>query len=386
MNNNKFWLVSNALSLTLLVTLIALWQKMDSYEVKTQQLYDQAAVDKYLQATWSEKAGKNHPSLVKIPTGILINTLKFLNSVEVNVTGMIWQRYTQGFNHQYKPKPGQPAGFILPEQVNSGGDLNSAEFYRYTNGNEETILWYFDATLRQNFDYTDYPFDHETVKIRILPRQFAENIILVPDFNAYDDTSEHAIFGIEDTLVLGSWIRENTYFNYHLTNLSTNLGIKNYIGKTGFPELHYNFVIKRKSLNAFITYLFPLLLIAALLFGSMLIVTSQSDKAGKYGFNVSGILGACTGLFFVVLIGHIQLRNTFASHDIVYLEWFYYLSYLTLATATANTFLFSTHPDNPKKNALMQFIHYRDNLLPKLLYWPVLLLCSVLITLSALHI
>lgn len=52
------------------------------------------------------------------------------------------------------------------------------------------------------------------------------------------------IFGIEENIVLGTWERKNTYFDYKLSNYDTNVGIDNYIGQEGFSELHYNFVVK----------------------------------------------------------------------------------------------------------------------------------------------
>jgi hypothetical protein len=350
---------------------------MNRYEIEPTQLVDAEAVDAYLEENWKdlEHDGASVPApLTKIPTGIFIQSLKFFNSTEVNLTGYIWQRYTEGVNDAFKPSEGE-AGFILPEQVQTGSDIEPREVHRIRQGDEEVISWYFEATLRQPFDYFYYPFDHKTVWARLWPKDFARNVVLVPDFAAYKATGLNDVFGIENGIVLGTWERENTYFDFKPTSYDTNFGINDYVGQEGFPELYYNFVLKRKSTNAFIVYLLPLFLVAALLFSALLTVTAKADLAGTHGFNTSGMLNTCSVLFFVVLLAHIQLREQFAGSSIVYMEYFYFLMYALLVSAAANTYLFSM-----RAVPSLKVIHYQDNLIPKLLYWPSLLLCMIAIT------
>ena len=365
-----------ALSVLLTVVLVQLWGLMNRYEIEPTQLVNEQAVDAYLTENWQEfhHGGSSQDLPTKIPTGLFIQSLKFFNSTEVNLTGYLWQRYTDGVNDSYKPDKGE-VGFILPEQVQTGSDIDPREVYRIRQGIDEVIGWYFEATLRQPFDYFYYPFDHKTVWVRLWPKDFAGNVVLVPDFAAYKATGPNDVFGIENNIVLGTWERENTFFDFKPTCYDTNFGINNYVGQQGFPELYYNFVIKRKAGNAFIVYLLPLFLVAALLFSALLTVTAKPELVSVHGFNTSGVLGTCSVLFFVVLLAHIQLREQFAGSSIVYMEYFYFLMYALLVVAAANTYLFSM-----RAIPSLKFIHYRDNLIPKLLYWPVLLLCMIAIT------
>lgn len=372
MKHSSWWALSAAISALLIFVLISLWVDMNSYEVKPTQLTNAQATDDYLESHWDGQAGE--PS-IKLKTGIFIQSLQFFNSTEVNLSGYIWQRYEDGVHDEIKPGAGE-IGFILPEQVNSGSDIEPREVYRMREGNEEVIGWYFEATLRQPFDYRLYPFDHKTVWVRMWPKAFSRNIVLVPDFEAYQATGLADIFGIEENIVLGTWVRENTYFDYQLSSYDTNFGINNYIGQSGFPELHYNFVVKRKFENAFIVYLLPLFLVATLLFAALLTVTHNEDLSGKLGFNTSGFIGASSALFFVVMLAHIQLREQFAGASIVYIEYFYILMYMLLVTATANTYLFSV-----RASRWSNIILYSDNIIPKVAYWPVVLSCLILITL-----
>ena len=378
MKHSTWWYLSAAVSSFLIVVLISLWVEMNDYTVEPTQLINKEAVDAYLDTQVKLNKDNAHSSTelpIKIKTGIFIQSLKFFNSTEVNLSGYIWQRYNDVEHKDIKLKKGE-VGFILPEQVNSGTDISPREVYRVRDGADEIIGWYFEATLRQPFDYKNYPFDHKTVWVRMWPKEFSKNIILEPDFTSYKSTGLDAIFGIEENIVLGTWVRKNTYFDYKLSDYDTNFGIPNYVGQDNFPELHYNFVVKRKFENAFIVYLLPLFLVASLLFAALLTVSQNEKYSSRLGFNTSGFIGACSALFFVVMLAHIQLREQFAGSSIVYIEYFYILMYFLLVAATANTYLFSVRASHWKN-----IILYEDNLIPKIAYWPFVLASLILITL-----
>ena len=379
MKDSTWWLISTAVSIVLVIVLVNLWVQMNQYAIESTEFVSEQATNEYLQENWEDRVaaqvGQIEPTM-RVKTGIFIQSLKFFNSNEVNLTGYIWQRYQNGLHDSIKPGP-EEVGFILPERVDS--NFEPREVYRVHTATEEVIGWYFEATLRQPFNYANYPFDHTTVWVRMWHKQFARNIILVPDFQAYEATGLSDIFGIEEGIVLENWERENTYFDYNLTSYDTDFGIPDYVGQHGFPELHYNFVVKRKFQNAFIVFLLPLLLVATLLFSALLTVSSNDELSSRLGFNASGFIAGSSALFFVVLLAHIQLRRQFAGSGIVYIEYFYILMYVLLVLATANTYLFSVRPKR-----WCDFILYQDNILVKVGYWPVVLGCLILITLGVL--
>ena len=281
-----------------------------------------------------------------------------------------------GLHDSILPQTGE-IGFVLPEQINTGGDIEPREMYRIRQNNEVVIGWYFEATLKQEFDYSTYPFDDKTVWVKLWAKDFPANVVLVPDFDSYQATGIEDTFGIDPDIVMGAWIREDTYFDYALSSYDTDFGIDNYVGQFGFPELHYNFVIKRNFGDAFIIYVLPLFLVASLLFASLLTVSADDKLASKHDFSTNGFIAASSALFFVVLIGHISLREQFAGSGVVYIEYFYILMYVFLVAATLNTYLFSIQAAR-----WLTLVHYRDNLIPKLAYWPVLLTLLILVTLS----
>lgn len=413
---HRYWRNSSIASLLLTLVLIALWAFMHLNEKQELQLVDIQQVNKNISEEYFSKQTlkDENDELRYLPTGVYIQSLQFFSATDVNVTGYIWQKYAcdlvpvmpkvvmpevisemsnnkqtkmdtrnaqtedECINSEVPIPPKGEVGFVLPEQVFSGNDISPTETYRILSeqGKHLTIGWYFEATLRQNFRYYLYPFDHKTVWIRMWPRPFFDNLVLIPDFIAYDSMGVDDIFGIDEKIVLGTWEAEDAYFDYAFSDYDNNFGIENYIGKSHFPELRYNFVLKRKFGNAFIVYLLPLLLVASLLFAAMLTVTNDHLIADKIGFNVSGFIGASSALFFVVMLAHIQLREQFSGSGIVYIEFFYILMYIILVVSTANTYFFTM-----ESTMLGGLLIKNDNLLPKVLYWPTLLVCLILITL-----
>ncbi|WP_218143930.1 hypothetical protein [Nitrosomonas marina] len=377
MNEKKWWLISAVISVALLMLLSYQWIRMNTYEVARTELVNETMTNAYLQKNWEgvhrEYGYASQPTL-KIKTGVYIQSLKFSNASDVELSGYIWQRYQDGVHDAIKPSQSE-AGFVLPEQVNSGDTVAPQEAYRLRASGEEVIGWYFESIIRQPFEYRLYPFDHKTVWLRMWHYDFSKNIVLVPDFDAYQSTAPGNVFGIEKNIVLGTWNRESTYFDYKHSSYDTDFGIANYIGQKNFPELHFNIVVKRKFENAFIIYLLPIVLVATLLFAALLTVSKQPELINKHGFNTSGFIGACSALFFVVMLAHIQLREQFSGSGIVYMEYFYILMYVFLVAAVVNTYIFSMGIAR-----WLTFIHFRDNLIPKLAYWPSTLTAIILIT------
>ena len=375
MNDRNLKWLSFLVSLGLVGVLVLMWGKMNHYVPVPTQLVSDAAVNDYLKKTWEPQVANDKlPPTIKIPTGVFIQSLKFNDASEVNVTGYIWQHYRDGVNDKEKPAAGE-VGFVFPEQVNSGNDIEPRESYRVRQGDDEVIGWYFEATLKQPFEYKTYPFDHKTVWLRMWPKSFSGNIVLVPDLTAYQATGLHDIFGIDESIVLGTWTRKDTYFDYQLANYDTNFGISDYIGMKGFPELRFNIVICRNFQDAFIVYLLPLLMVVALLYGALLTITDDPDLSQRFGFNASTVIGSCSALFFVVLLAHMQLREQFAGWSAVYIEYFYFLMYVLLVMGAAYAYLFAA-----KRVHMLRFLYARDNLALKAGYWPFVFLSMIAIT------
>lgn len=371
MKESKLWKISFLTSTVLLGILMYMWVQMNTSKVDEDQLESRKAALAHLDKEWEKDFG----DLLKIKTGVFIQSMQFSNSYDVNLTGYIWQRYGPGVRDSLG-LDSLDVGFILPEQINSGSDIEPREVYRLMQGDEELVGWYFEATLRQPFDYRSYPFDHQSVWIRMWPKNFADNVVLIPDYESYTSTSTDSIFGIEDEIVLGGWKLLNTFFNYKESDYDTDFGIKGYQGQDGFPELHYNLLVKREVENSFFVYILPLFLFAVLLFALLLTVSKNIKNNNHFGFSTNNFVATSSALFFVMMLSHIQLRQQFEGGNIVYMDCFYILMYAMMVLLIINVYLFSLR----EKTKFATLINH-DNLLMKISYWPLILGSLIIITL-----
>lgn len=360
------WWISAGVSSVLCIVLISLWGKMNEYIVKPTQLVEDSSINTYL----NENLGSDsHIPLFEgrsaIKTGIFIQSVQLLNSTEVSLTGYVWQRYLNGIHDAIKPKSDE-VGFHLPEQVNTGSDLQPLEVFRSLDGDDEVIAWYFKTILRQPFDYSNYPFDHKTIQMRIWPKNFL-NTFLIPDWEAYSVASFKDVHSMEKDIVLSEWEQKNTYFDYQLSHYDVNFSTGNYIKPIGIPELNFNLVIKRKFETAFIAYIAPLLFVASLLFLALLTVSKKENRPSKLSLNTTGFIGFTLVLFVAVMLAHIQLREGFSGTGIVYIEYFYLLMYCMIVLIAANAYLFYNG-----ESSRFSVIFYNDNLFPKVAYWPLI--------------
>lgn len=294
---------------------------------------------------------------IRVPTGVFLQSLEFSSANNVIVTGYVWQDYSDVPDDISR-------GFIFPEAES----IDVEEAYR-DNG---VIGWYYRAVLRQPFDYSKYPFDREDVWIRIWHKDFHRNIILTPDLKSYDIMDPDSRPGLEKNFVLEGWDIQNSFFSYRTNTYNVNFGVDDY--QQDFPELYYNAGLKRDFLSSVISNLIPLIVVSILLFAVLMISTKSDEKIRLYGFSSSTVLAYCAALFFVLIVSHLSLREKLAATGIIYLECFYFVLYFIILGVSINSILLAS-------NTECRLIHYRDNLIVKLLYWPVILASLLVITL-----
>lgn len=327
-------------------------------------LFSQADVSGFLAANPNEQAGGSSEAQIAIPTGVFIQSIDFTSANNVIVTGYIWQKYGASVPADVDRE------IVLPEAESV--DIEKA--YERQEGDVTVVGWYVTATLREQFDYSRFPFDRQEVWLRLWPKDFDRNIILTPDFDAYKEITPTALPGIEKDFVLDGWLFDGAFFTYRGNSYNTNFGISKYVGESDFPELYYNIGLKRDFINAFIGQLIPLIVIALMIFAVLIISTKDERRVGLAGFNTAAVLGYCAALFFVVIVSHIQLRTSLSATTILYLENFYFVLYLAILLVSMNAILMVS--DTPPR-----LIEARDNLAPKLLFWPLVLGLLLVVTL-----
>ena len=374
MKKSILWLIAASVSLIAILVIANKWAitfKANDIDHKNDEsisvIHNPNEMEAYFK-TWSG-SDQNKPKMaINIPTGFFIQSIAFQSPNEVNLTGIIWQKLPLDVNDSIM------AGFDFPEQVNSGSTVIE-ELYSYEQAGSKLKGWYFDTTVRQVFDYTNYPFDYVTAWLRLWPKNFNydDDILFIPDFDAYDPSDQ--IFGLDTDIVFGEWNIEETFFSYHENKYNTNFGYTGESTADSYHEFYINLGLKRDIIDAIILNLIPLFVVALLLFVLMMTVTNNKDLSNKFGFTTSGAIATCSALFFIVLLAHIQVRQQFLDSPIVYIEYFYLIMYIFIVLCALNFYALSMGNENGSN-----LILYRDNLISKVAFWPLLIWMIALAT------
>ncbi len=334
-------------------------------------ILDQSGLEKFLydQKELIDRSGASE--LKTIPTGIFINSLEFETANNIAVTGYIWQKFIKGAGDNLNK------GVIFPDAIEENNIFTSKPYTQLIDGEDGEELkvyrWHFKTILRETYDYSKYPFDKNNIWVRLWPADFDEQVFLIPDLDSYPFISPYILPGLEEDLILPSWETEKSFFDFKFESYNTNFGINHKKGNASFPELNFNVSIKRKFVGPFVSNVIPLMVVAGLVFGLLMLAQKEYKKKGAIEFDAQTTLSSCAALIFIVILAHIDLRGDFSSGGFFYLEYFYFVMYLMILLVALNATLFTWGV----KNFFSR--HF------KLLYWPVLLGSLWAITLSTFY-
>ncbi len=359
----RLWVVSSLMGIFCVVAIAYIWHLEKRFPPRSSSeivLVNRTNLNEQLAFVDAAFERDNLPQPVRIPTGIMIETITFGSANENMVSGYIWQKYPPDF-------PEEDRGVFFTDALDfNGGTMK--EMYTVRDGEHEVTTWFFIANMRQEPSVQKYPLDQATVQIQVWPKAFHKNIVLVPDLEGYEFISPTQKPGLVDVLVLEDWYTERSYFSFRWDDYNASLGSSRLIRKDYVPDLYFNVIISRYILSPIIAYGITLLVVMGLMFGVMVINADSS-------FNV---LSYAAALFFVVAVSHVGLRGELMSAGVVYLEHFFIVMYVVLLVVSINSILFYSKVHTP-------LLAYKDNLIPKLLYWPVLMGILLLMTLQSFY-
>jgi len=348
---------SVAWSIALLVALVLAWTAIARSELQDRwhgtPVASMTETDAYLAR--HIPAGMD---AIRIPTGVSVQSMEFLTGDNVQVTGYIWQRFGPDVPEDLD------RGVVLADGVTEAYDAQEA--YRFEENGVETIGWYFAATLRQAFEYAEFPFDEQDLWIRVWPRDFSRDIVLVPDFASYNTMHPTSMPGIESEFVYSGWSPVYSGFSFSDEQYDSSFGI----GVAGqypvLPDLYFNFVLDRNFIGPFFEYFLFAIAVAFLLFGLLALTTDDENLKARFQLTTAQVLVAASGLLFAVILKHNQLRNGVDAQGLSYIEVLPIILYGAIMVVVLNAILVAS-PVNVK------LVKRRNNLLPELAYWPVLL-------------
>ena len=302
-----------------------------------------------------------------IPTGIKVNEMVINESYSIGLSGKIWQKWPK--NKDMKA----PIGFEF-EQAYPGGrsifttleskELIDDEYWLYR--------WNFSAKLRLFLKYQNYPLDQHFFNIRLSYPDPSEDIMLIPDFDSYEVLNPAAKPGLSDLFFVPRFRVIATYFSFLINPVMTFYGKGTKLKTPEIESLEYNVVIKRRFLTPFVAYVIPFVLGAGMIFFLLFSLSNEDD--GKAGVTVMGVVQGMAALFFGMLLTHITIRNQIPSPNITYLESFYFIIYALIILLILIVVVFYKNPNH-------RLLGYKDNVISKVLYWPVLFGLLYLITL-----
>jgi hypothetical protein len=344
-------------SLALLLGLILAWAAIAAFERQDAwhgtPVQNAAELDAYLAQHVPEGTDP-----ILIPTGILVQSLEFLNGDNVQVTGYLWQRLGPDVPDDLVP------GVVLPEGTKDS--YKQSEAYRTEENGVETIGWYFETILREPFTYAEYPFDEQDLWVRLWSRDFTQNTVLVPDFASYVSLDPKSLPGLEKEFVYSGWTP--IYAGFSLANqpYSTSFGIRTANQSAGRPEMYFNLILDRNFAGPFFEHMVFAIAVMILLFGLLVLTTDDPDLKARFQLSTAGVLGAASGLLFAVILKHNQLRSVVGSSGVSYIEVIPIILYGVIVVVVLNAILLAS----PYQ---VTIVHHRNNLVPVLAYWPVVL-------------
>jgi hypothetical protein len=304
-------------------------------------------------------------SYITIPTGIYIEEMEFVDSYNLNISGVIWQKYPHEVLEKYDP------GYHMP-QISPFAEAAYSELISTDSTAGHTLFtWKFRNTFRMHFDYSKFPFDVREVSLQML-YPTADNVMLVPDLDSYKVMEPRLRPAINSNVVLPTARIVLSNFSFTFRNYRTSFGKEQESGLDEVPVMEFNFLIKRRFINAFVTHVIPILVVALLLF--LVLFSSTKKKASMSGISSLGGVETSAAFFFVLVLAHIDLRKSVDTPDISYMETFYFLMYLMLGLVTVNIVVFT-------KSERPTLFDYKDNFWFKLAYWPILLSLIYMVTL-----
>lgn len=337
----------------------------DGSSERSPPIIDLSTLNSFINLQHSRSDKLKTKKLTPIPTGIYIERLQFEDSYNLNVGGTMWQKYPIDIADKVE------IGFSLPQLSPFAESSYIEESYRKKVAPKEgepaylLVGWKIRVTLKLHLKYADYPFDKRHINIEIQPINQNDYLIFTPDLSSYSYTNPSKKSGLNLNIeISGSEILES-YFNYTTETYDTDFG---YGEKSLFqevPVLHYNIHIRRLLLNAFITYLIPIFITLAIVFLLLIACTKTSER--------QGVIETMSALFFVLIFSHIDLRKEIVTADLIFMEYFYFISYFILVLTTYNLITYTKD-----KSDLFDF---NDNQIFKALYFPIFFLAILIVIL-----
>jgi hypothetical protein len=364
----RLWTASTLSSLIFLAGIGFTWQISLQYETGEgppgRMMNDIAGLEAFMDASRLRARERLTQAPLFLPTGVFIDSLRFTSRTDIELRGFVWQVFDPEVHE------GVDRGFLLAGVAG----LDIADPQRETILGKEVLRWPFQASSRVRLNYSKFPLMRERIPLQLVPRELARSIVLVPDLDAYEILSPAARPGLQGGIYLPGWEVTRTFFELRDTEVGTNFGLGGFSSRERFPSLYFNVEIRKDFVDTFVSNLVPLIIVAIVVFLVLMILNRDEERIALMRTGTGFNLSICATLLFVTVFSHIGARQKIAAQEIVYLEYFYIVMYFAILWVAVNAILLVLRPGSA-------FTAYEENLLPRVLFWPVTLGALWLITL-----
>jgi hypothetical protein len=361
-NAPRLYIASGGLALNCIIAIAVIWFRI--YSAPAQPYPGETLVLTHEQAV---KFMDDHTKFISdeapiyIPTGVVVQTIEFKGPYTVQVGGYVWQKYADGL-------PPLDQGVVFPE-----ADTTTFNKIYETQQDDGTLVgWNFKTTLRQQFDYANYPLDRQLLWLRLWHVDFEKNVYLIPDADSYTSLMPATRPGLDSELVLENWQISSSYFSFRLNEYNTSFGIDGYDASTPQPELYFNIPLKRLILSPLVARGIAPLVILLQLFVIVMVIGSDSKRLEQFGVRPGAVIFTCAAFFFAILVAENALRDDLKWYGIVYIEYLHILTYFVILAVAANSVALVAFPNLG--------LFKQDNLWVEVFYWPSILAILFVIT------
>jgi len=333
---------------------------------------------------------------IQLPTGVMVESIQIADYGALQLSGQIWQRHSlvgpqvardvriagardvgveligcvrrQGGGWTPCPEDELGGRPLLAEHHADplpAKDPPAPEQEEEATWREEVVLYSFQATVDQSIRPSQYPLDQERLAVPLLhpdPR-----VDLAPDMSGYEVGVPSATPGLAPNVAPRGWTVTATHFERRpmVAETATSLGKPHQP-----PSLFFQLQIRRKTLDAFIYSLVPLVVVAWLLFALVMVMRPRTGEAeDEQSVGPGESLGLTGALALVVVFAHLDLRQRILADGLVYLEAFYLVLYAALIWVSVLALRYARG-----LGIVALGFDLGDHRLSRVMFWPVMIL------------
>lgn len=322
------------------------------------------------------KIHKNVPPVSEylIPTGVYLESLSQNTSNAsqsgnntVKAMGYVWQRIS-------KDVPLDNAGFIFTDAYN----VKIKKVFDGIKDGFHFMIWHFQGDFIKRSDAVMYPYDIDTLSLRMLNKHHKSNVVLIPDFRSYITQKQTHHLGLSDSIIMKSFKITRSHFDFDEEFYEPSFQDNSIDFNHKVLVLRFNIDMKRLSIPATITTITPMVFALIITFFIVLSITCKVEDIQTKGTRYTEVLTLLSFLIFIIVVAHQSFRTQILGNQIVFLDLICYTLYFSIFyTACLSYFRFTK-----REHHFIRRLKANDYLYPKVLFLPLNLALLFLATLT----